>query len=218
MRERTHYKMGIWLRTALLLCAASGIVSACCTQEITGGVTPSNDAGLQLVPSLAVRIAEMPRGIPRKPGPGLQESMEAAKAASDACAERGAFVSVLIADSDGDAIVLLSGDGAGVRSQLIAQTKVAIVHRYGMASGDVEKLAKSDPSIIAEATADPDIGVLRGGGFPVIRDGEMLGAVAVSGATLARPGLDEMCAKIAVDMLEADSAEVAARTDSNTAE
>ena len=111
---------------------------------------------------------------------------------------------MLIADSVGEPVVLLSGDGAGVRSQLITRTKVAIVIKYKMPSGDVAAKAETDPGLKAEAAADPNIGVLRGGGFPVMRGGEMVAAVAVSGGSLIGVvGLDEECAKVAVKRLEA---------------
>ena len=165
-----------------------------------GGATAGESTG----PSLAARIAAMPKNLPRANGPGLQASIEAAKAAQQACAAKGVKVSVLVADSAGEPVVLLSGDGAGVRSQLIARTKVAIVVKYKMPSGDVAAKAETDAKVKAEAAADPNIGVLRGGGFPVMQKGEMVGVVAVSGASLGGAlGLDEECARVAVKRLEA---------------
>jgi uncharacterized protein GlcG (DUF336 family) len=137
-------------------------------------------------------------------GRAYRLSIEAAKAAQQACAAKGVKVSVLVADSAGEPVVMLSGDGAGVRSQLIARTKVAIVVKYKMPSGDVAAKAETDPKVKAEAAADPNIGVLRGGGFPVMQKGEMVGVVAVSGASLGGAlGLDEECARVAVKRLEA---------------
>ncbi len=156
------------------------------------------------VASIASIIAAMPKNLPRAKAPGLADAIAAAQAANKACVAEGANVSVLVADSVGEPVVLLSGDGAGVRSQLIARTKVAIVIKYRMASGDVADRAQRDPRLTAEAAADPNIGVLRGGGFPVMHGGEMIGAVAVSGGTLGgKVGLDEKCAKVAVQRLEA---------------
>lgn len=164
------------------------------------GATAREPAGS----SLAATIAAMPKNLPRAEGPSLQAAIEAAKAAQQACAAKGVKVSVLVADSVGAPVVLLSGDGAGVRSQLIARTKVAIVVKYKMPSGDVAARAETDPKVKAEAAADPDIGVLRGGGFPVMQKGKMVGVVAVSGASLGGAiGLDEECAQVAVKWLEA---------------
>jgi phosphatidylethanolamine-binding protein (PEBP) family uncharacterized protein/uncharacterized protein GlcG (DUF336 family) len=154
-------------------------------------------------PSLAATIEAMPKNIPRANGPPLLAAIEAAKAAEQTCAGKGAKVSVLVADSVGEPVVLLSGDGAGVRSQLITRTKVAIVVRYKRPSGDVAAKAQTDPELKTEAAADPNIGVLRGGGFPVMRGNAMVGVVAVSGGSLSGDlGLDEECAKVAVKRLE----------------
>lgn len=153
-------------------------------------------------PSLAETIADMPKNLPRAKGPPLDAAIAAARAAVRTCTAKGVQVSVLIADSVGAPVVLLSGDGAGVRSQLIARTKVRIVARYGLASGDVAERAKTDPALVAEAAADPEIGELRGGGFPVVRNGERIAIVAVSGGSLGGAvGLDEACAAVAVDRL-----------------
>ena len=172
--------------------------------QVSGTAVGGTGAGGQTVPSLASIIEAMPKNLPRAKGPPLDAAIQAARAAEQTCAAKGAKVSVLIADSVGEPVVLLSGDGAGVRSQLITRTKVAIVIKYKMPSGDVAAKAETDPGLKAEAAADPNIGVLRGGGFPVMRGGEMVAAVAVSGGSLIGVvGLDEECAKVAVKRLEA---------------
>jgi phosphatidylethanolamine-binding protein (PEBP) family uncharacterized protein/uncharacterized protein GlcG (DUF336 family) len=172
-----------------------------------GAVAPAQHGGASAsespAPSLAATIEAMPKNLPRANGPPLLAALEAAKAAEQTCAGKGAKVSVLVADSVGEPVVLLSGDGAGVRSQLITRTKVAIVVRYKRPSGDVAAKAETDPELKAEAAADPNIGVLRGGGFPVMRGDAMVGVVAVSGGSLSgNLGLDEECAKVAVKRLE----------------
>ena len=173
-----------------------------------GAVVPAQHGGANgresTAPSLAATIEAMPKNLPRAPGPSLLAAIQAAQAAQKACVAKGVKVSVLVADSVGEPVVLLSGDGAGVRSQLITRTKVAIVVRYRLPSGDVAAKAETTPKLKAEAAADPNIGVLRGGGFPVFQNGAMIGAVAVSGASLGGAvGLDEECAKVAVKLLEA---------------
>lgn len=162
-------------------------------------------ANAQTVPSLAATIAAMPKNLPRAAAPALKPAMAAALAAEQSCAARGAQASVLVADADGKPVVLLSGEGAGVRSALIAQTKANIVARYHVASIDVANKAEKDPALMAQAAADPGIGTLRGGGLPVWRKGELAGIVAVSGASLKGGDLtlDEQCARVAVARLEA---------------
>lgn len=203
LRGLSRRRMGL-LMTAIIVPGAS-LGSVTPGPALASGQTAAPAAAdPSRVPSIASIIAAMPKNLPRAKAPGLAEAIDAAQAANKACVAEGAKVSVLIADSVGEPVVLLSGDGAGVRSQLIARTKVAIVIKYRAASGDVADKAQRDPRLTAEAAADPNIGVLRGGGFPVMRGGEMIGAVAVSGGTLGgKVGLDEKCAKVAVQRLEA---------------
>jgi uncharacterized protein GlcG (DUF336 family) len=128
---------------------------------------------------------------PRAKGPPLSFAVPAAQAAVAACLANTYKVTALITDSAGDAVVLLSGDGVGLRTQTIAKTKVAAVMKYKKSSGEVVAMAKADPKIDAEIKADPNIGTARQGAVPLMSGGEMIGAFAVSGA----PGgeKDEAC-------------------------
>lgn len=165
------------------------------------GGTPD---GARMVASLAAAIEAMPKNLPRAKAPPLDASMAAARAAVKACTDKGAKISVLVTDASGEPVVLLSGDGAGVRSQLIARTKANIVVRFRMASGDVAERAKADPGLNAQAAADPAIGMIRAGGFPVMKGGEMIGAFAASGGSLGGDmTLDEKCAKAGLENLQA---------------
>ena len=133
---------------------------------------------------------------PRAKGPALAPSVQAAQAAVAACAANGYKVTALIADSAGDPVVLLSGDGAPLRTQAVAKTKIAAVMKYRMSSGEVAAKAKTDPKLDAEIKADPSIGMIRQGGVPIMSSGDLLGAFAVSGA----PGgdKDEACVRAAL--------------------
>lgn len=155
------------------------------------------------VPSPAAVIAAMPKNIPRPVAPPLDLAIAAARASVQACAAKGAKVSALVTDVEGKPVVLLSGDGAGYRSQLIAQSKAAIVVRWHAASLDVANRAEHDPTLTAAAAADPQIGILRGGGFPIVRGGAMVGAFAVSGGSLGGDlTMDERCAAVGLEMLQ----------------
>jgi uncharacterized protein GlcG (DUF336 family) len=134
---------------------------------------------------------------PRAKGPPLTPAVQAAQAAVAACAANGYKVTALIVDSAGDPVVLLSGDGAAVRTQTVVKTKIAAVMKYRMSSGEVAAKAKLDPALDAEIKANPDIGTIRQGGVPIMSNGELIGAFAVSGA----PGgdKDEACVRAALD-------------------
>ncbi len=133
---------------------------------------------------------------PRAKGPALSPAVEAAQAAVAACAANGYKVTALITDSAGDPVVLLSGDGAALRTQTIAKTKIAAVMKYRTSSGEVVARAKTDPAMDAAIKADPNIGTARQGGVPLMSGTDLIGAFAVSGA----PGgdKDEACVKAAL--------------------
>ena len=137
---------------------------------------------------------------PRAKGPALTPSVEAAQAAVAACAANGYKVTALITDSGGAPVVLLSGDGAAVRTQDIAKSKVAAALKYKMSSGEVAAKAKTDAKLDAEIKADPNIGTARQGAVLIMGGGDILGAFAVSGA----PGgdKDEACVKAAMDKVK----------------
>lgn len=196
---------------AILVLGIAGMASA---QSLPAGVKgssfePWQEGGLpsktNTAPTLAATVEAMPKNLPRQAAPGLDESITAARAAVAACTAKGSPVSALVTDATGEPVVLLSGDGVGVRSQLIARTKANIVVRYRASSQSVADRAKAEPQLNVEAAADPAIGMLRGGGLPVMRNGAMIGAIAVSGGSLAGGDLtlDETCAKAGLAQLAA---------------
>ena len=101
-------------------------------------------------------------------------------------------VTALVVDAAGVPIAMISGDGAAAVTQRIAMGKAQTVIKYKTTSGAVTAKAASDPSFMAQLTADPLVGPPRQGAIPIIVGGEMIGAFAVSGA----PGgdRDEPCA------------------------
>ena len=149
-----------------------------------------------LQPSLAATIAAMPERLPRAKAPPVGYSIDLARAAMDACTAKGGKVSVLVTDSLGEPVVLLSGDGAAVRSALVARAKSNTVAKYKMPDREVQAKAKNDPKLMAEITANPDIGAVRGGAFPLMSGGEMIGILSVSG--MFTGGVDDVCAKEAM--------------------
>jgi uncharacterized protein GlcG (DUF336 family) len=171
-----------------LITALAASVASFAAQAQTADQTPS-----QL--SLAARIAAMPKDLPRATGPGLAYSLQLAQAALEACKAKGGIVSVLVTDSAGTPIVLLSGDGAGERSQLITQTKAYTVVKYRIPSGDVKRKARTDPRLADEISRDPNIGEARFGAFPLMRGEELVGVLSLSGMA---GGGDEDCAKQAM--------------------
>ena len=155
---------------------------------------PTSEVALYYEPSLPARIESMPRDLPRARGPGLMYSLQLAQAAVDACKAKGEAVSVRVADSIGTTVVLLSGDGAGERSQLITSVKAAVVTRYRMPAAELARKAKADPRLAKEIRENPSIESIRGGSQLLMSGRTFIGVLAVSGA----PGVDESCAQAAL--------------------
>ncbi|MBC2667122.1 heme-binding protein [Novosphingobium flavum] len=177
--------MKLVLIAALAACAACpGLAQA-----------PSAEEAAAYQPSLAARIAAMPMNTPRAKGPSLQTAINLALAAVEACGAKGGNVSFLVTDSAAVPIVLLSGDGAGERGQLIAQTKAYTVVKYRAPSGDVKQKARTDPKLARELALNPNIGEARFGAFPLMSGGELIGTLAITGLP---GGGDEACAKQAM--------------------
>jgi len=156
-----------------------------------------------------VPMPPIPAGAPRRapgtapestaPGPSLGMSVEAARAAIDACAAAGYRIGVAIIDSVGEARVLLTADGSDGSHVFVAMRKSLTALRFEMPSSRASELVPNDPELLARVT--PNMFVM-GGALPIMRHGEAIGAIGVSGAGSAgRTGgagaigqQDEVCA------------------------
>lgn len=106
----------------------------------------------------------------------------------------GSGAAIAVADSHGELIAFLRTDGCDQTSVVIAQNKAFTAARTGVESrviGDRSKAEGFPPTNFGE----PRI-VGWGGGVPIVVDGEVVGAVGVSGLPeetdmiLARSGAD----------------------------
>jgi uncharacterized protein GlcG (DUF336 family) len=69
-----------------------------------------------------------------------------------------------------------------------------------MTSGDAAERAKTDQTFMAQLMADPAMGTPRQGGVPLMAGGDVIGAVAVSGAPSGAQ--DEPCAKAGIAKIQ----------------
>lgn len=170
--------MNIRIATSLALagiCAPLAIANA----QVTF-TTPSDDA------------AKAPRPL-RERGPALMPALIAAQVAVDACEAKGYQVSVVIVDSAGLPVVMLSGNGAAAITQSIAMGKAVSSVRNGKPTAELAAQAKTDKDFAAKLAADPQQGTQRGGGIPILAGSTVIGAIAVSGSPDA--GWDAECAQ-----------------------
>jgi uncharacterized protein GlcG (DUF336 family) len=124
----------------------------------------------------------------------LATALAIATAAADRCKAQGFTVSVAVVGRNAEMIVHLRGDGAPPHSMENSYRRAYTARTYKEPSGAVEKRVRADPGDqlvhLREVMAAQ-------GGLPIVVNGDVIGAVAVSGS----PGgdKDEACAQAGLD-------------------
>lgn len=145
-----------------------------------------------ILPTPSAEEGRAPRP-PRAPGVATALAVEAAQTAIAMCTAQGLKVTALVIDSQGVPIALISGDGAAAITQRIASGKATTALKMKMTSGEAAERSKTDQAFMTQLMADPAMGTPRQGGVPIMSGGEVIGAIAVSGAPSGAQ--DEPCAK-----------------------
>lgn len=144
-----------------------------------------------------------PPGGGRPPAPpaslmSYEMALEAIDAAEAHAREQGWAVSILVADQNGNAVMMRRLDNAAPFTFDIAQRKVFTVITGGMTSADYGMKVAAGEIEQAEGT------VTFGGGVPVYVDGVLVGAVAASGV---QPGQDEEVSAAGAEAIGSTSAD-----------
>jgi glc operon protein GlcG len=130
-------------------------------------------------------------------------AIEAIRKALDA---RGKAAVIAVADAHGEALALLRMQGAALSSVAVATNKAFSSARLRRPSAEVGRRSR-DPANGFDISYYGDPRYLGwGGGLPVVVDGEVVGAVAVSGLTDAE---DEELAAIGIAAIVARSGRAA---------
>ena len=139
-------------------------------------------------------LAQAPAAPPRPPGPPSPPAkgppsaaaVGLAQAAVAACAANGYKVTAVVLNSAGVMRVQISADGAPDMTGQVATRKAFTVITFKEPSGAVGEKAKTDPALADRIKNDPKL-ITWAGGQPLMSGGELIGAMAVSGA----PGGDK---------------------------
>ena len=114
----------------------------------------------------------------------------------------GHAMSIVIADESGIAKASLRMDGASELTLNIATDKAHTSASLGMATSAVWDMIKNDPPLQAGFPSVPRV-IAFGGGYPILEDGTVIGAIGVSGGhysddmEVARAGLAAIGAPVA---------------------
>jgi uncharacterized protein GlcG (DUF336 family) len=110
---------------------------------------------------------------------------EAARSIVSASIEKaksmGAAFTIAVVDESGIIKALARMDGAPLLSVQIAQDKAYTAAGFSMATHDWHDFIKEDEPLRIGATTGIDRLIVFGGGYPIEVDGEVVGAVGVSG-------------------------------------
>jgi uncharacterized protein GlcG (DUF336 family) len=124
----------------------------------------------------------------------LAAALAIATAAAEQCKAQGYAVSVAVVGREAQIVVHLRGDGSPPHSTENSYRRAYTALTFRAPSGSVEKRVTSNPG---DQLVHLSQVMAAQGGLPIAVDGDVIGAVAVSGA----PGgdKDEACAKAGLD-------------------
>jgi uncharacterized protein GlcG (DUF336 family) len=108
---------------------------------------------------------------------------------------------VAVADEAGDLKAFMRMDGAPKLSIEIAQNKAYTAASFSMPTHAWFDFIKDDPPLLHGVTHTPRL-VVFGGGFPIKLEGEVVGAIGLSGGHYSQ---DMECARAGLKAIGADS-------------
>jgi uncharacterized protein GlcG (DUF336 family) len=149
------------------------------------GVIPPRPAG---APSTAVAAHAVVGA-----GLSLDLATQAVRAAVDACAKDGFLIAAAVIDSAGNPRATLMAEGSD-GSIFVAMRKAVTALAYRLPSSEVSARLPRDEALLKRMTP---VMFIAGGGLPIARGGEFIGAIGSSGAHGQGPigRQDELCAQ-----------------------
>jgi uncharacterized protein GlcG (DUF336 family) len=120
-----------------------------------------------------------------------------ANAAVAKATELGVTENVTILDDGGNLKAFSRMDGAPILSIVMAQNK-AYTALFGVSTQDFFDFIQGDPSLLAGIPALPRVAAW-GGGFPIKINGEIVGAIGLSGAPTVQNDVE--CARAALALV-----------------
>ncbi|HVI52867.1 MAG TPA: heme-binding protein [Candidatus Sulfotelmatobacter sp.] len=128
-----------------------------------------------------------------------QAALAAVQAAVKAGTAMGCKVNVAVVDAGGRLLAFLRENGAFLHSVGIAQDKAFTAVSFGMPTATLYDLIKDNPAL-RDGMAQRERLVAFAGGFPIRRNGGLIGGIGVSGASEEQ---DCLCAQAGLDAIKA---------------
>ena len=121
-------------------------------------------------------------------------------AAAKKAAELGLKMCIAVSDEAGDLKAFRRMDGAPKLSIQIAEDKAFTSASYGLPTHVWYEFIKDDPPLLHGITHTPRL-IVFGGGFPITLEGEVVGAIGISGGHYKQ---DMECARAALQAIGAE--------------
>ena len=133
------------------------------------------------------------------PGPSLDLATKAVRAAVDACAKQGVAIAAAVVDSEGKPRAMMMAEGS-MGSVFVAMRKAVAAVTFRIPTSELGAKVQKDPAMLARLTP---VMFITGGGLPIWRGKELIGAIGSSGAHGEGPigQLDEMCARAGLEAI-----------------
>src|ERR1700722_9357519 len=134
------------------------------------------------------------------PGPSLEVATEGARAAVESCARQGVAIAAAVIDSQGKPRAMLMAEGS-IGSVFVAMRKAVAALTFQMPTSELGAKLQKDKVLLARMTP---VMFISGGGLPIWRGKELIGAIGSSGAHGAGPigQLDEVCARAGLEKIQ----------------
>jgi uncharacterized protein GlcG (DUF336 family) len=120
-----------------------------------------------------------------------------AEGAVAACAAKGYAESAVVVDADGETIVEMRGDGAGIVTVENARRKAYTAVAFKQTTKEYAAKLQDPNSVVHQQITLPNV-IAIPGGVPIKAGDEIVGGVGASGS----PGVDEDCVNAALDKVK----------------
>jgi uncharacterized protein GlcG (DUF336 family) len=124
----------------------------------------------------------------------LATAQQAVAAAAKKATELGLKMCIAVSDEGGDLKAFQRMDGAPKLSIQISEDKAFTAASYSMPTHVWYEFIKDDPPLLHGITHTPRL-IIFGGGFPIVLEGEVVGAIGISGGHYKQ---DMECARAAL--------------------
>jgi uncharacterized protein GlcG (DUF336 family) len=120
-----------------------------------------------------------------------------AEGAIQACLAKGYGTSAVVVDRDGETLVAMRGDGAGIHTLENARRKAYTANTFKMPTQEYAKKLQDPNSVAHQQVTLPNV-IAIDGGIPIKAGNDVIGGIGVSGS----PGVDSECSNAGLDKVK----------------